>query len=197
VLSPAKVCTKCKVELPLTRFYRSSLTSDGLRHRCAPCCTADNARWYKGHRAKIKAASTKWHKDHPEEVRARSARRRKDNPGAAKLANAKWRNGHRTKVTATNAKWKKDHAEAVAADSAKRRANKITATPAWADHNAIKLFYVEAAAKTAATGHPHHVDHIVPLRARFVCGLHTHQNLRVIPGRENGSKGNRFWPDMP
>jgi hypothetical protein len=42
-----------------------------------------------------------------------------------------------------------------------------------------------------------HVDHIVPLVSKFVCGLHCEANLQLLPGPENQRKGNRVWPDMP
>jgi len=46
-------------------------------------------------------------------------------------------------------------------------------------------------------GYDFHVDHIVPLKSPLVSGLHTEANLRLLPGAENRSKHNRFWPDMP
>ena len=56
---------------------------------------------------------------------------------------------------------------------------------------------VSAMQRTKAIGFQWHVDHIVPLQSPIVCGLHTIENLQVIPGALNLAKGNRMWPQMP
>ena len=63
------------------------------------------------------------------------------------------------------------------------------ATPQWADLDAIDAIYLEAASRRA-TGEDVHVDHVLPLRGKTVCGLHVHTNLAIIPASENLSKGN-------
>ena len=41
------------------------------------------------------------------------------------------------------------------------------------------------------------VDHIVPLKSSFVCGLNVPWNLRRVPKHINQQKSNNHWPDHP
>lgn len=68
------------------------------------------------------------------------------------------------------------------------------ATPPWADRNEIALFYGRARNFSRQTGITHVVDHIIPITHWRVCGLHTPDNLQVIPHEENGRKHNH-WGD--
>lgn len=68
---------------------------------------------------------------------------------------------------------------------------KYRATPLWSDSYRIDLVYEKA------KGLGMHVDHIVPIQSRIVCGLHVWGNLQLLTGSENSKKGNRHWPDMP
>lgn len=65
------------------------------------------------------------------------------------------------------------------------------ASPLWADLDAIKDVYLEAEYMQM------HVDHIIPLRSKLVCGLHVWDNLQLLTPKANLAKGNRHWPDMP
>jgi hypothetical protein len=75
---------------------------------------------------------------------------------------------------------------------------KMRNTPKWFDARMVEVFFYAVARRwTKERGKLYVVDHIVPLNHPLVCGLHSQHNLRVVPWRENASKGNRWWPDMP
>lgn len=78
------------------------------------------------------------------------------------------------------------------ARNAKREADKLKATPAWADLFAIGLIYQRARELTEQTGIPHEVDHVVPLRHPLVCGLHVEGNLQVLTAAANNKKNNTW-----
>lgn len=61
------------------------------------------------------------------------------------------------------------------------------ATPPWHNPAPINEFL-------AACPDGHHIDHIVPLRGKNVCGLHTLSNLQYLPARENLEKSNKVDP---
>lgn len=70
----------------------------------------------------------------------------------------------------------------------RRAAALILASPAWRDRAAIRIIYEEARRRTKETGIQYHVDHFYPLQGDLCCGLHVHQNLRIITASENYSK---------
>lgn len=79
--------------------------------------------------------------------------------------------------------------------AAKRRANKLQASPCWLtkeDYKVIEIEYRLATWCSDVMGEKYHVDHIVPLQGKKVCGLHVPWNLRVIPATENIRKGNKY-----
>jgi len=79
----------------------------------------------------------------------------------------------------------------------KRRKEAIEkATPRWLtmEHRtSIRVVYAERDKRILTDGKASwHVDHIVPLQGKDVCGLHVPWNLRVISQRDNLKKSNKM-----
>ncbi len=71
------------------------------------------------------------------------------------------------------------------AQQAYRKALQLKATPKWADIGKIREIY-----QNCPSGY--HVDHIIPLRGKNICGLHIETNLQYLPAQENLKKSNKF-----
>jgi hypothetical protein len=91
--------------------------------------------------------------------------------------------------------WAQENRGRMRAKCAARRARKNMATPAWADEAAIRAIYEECARLIDETGVRYEVDHIIPLKGETVCGLHVHQNLRIVTQLENRQKYTKLEPD--
>lgn len=63
-----------------------------------------------------------------------------------------------------------------------RKTAKIMARPAWGQEG-IEDFY-----KKCPEGY--HVDHIIPLRGKYICGLHVLANLQYLTAKDNLAKSN-------
>lgn len=88
-------------------------------------------------------------------------------------------------------KWASANRGAVAKLAQDKRARKLKATPSWANMDAIRRVYDEAA-WLVSVGVDAHVDHIVPLKGKTVCGFHVEYNLRIITAYENRKKYNKL-----
>ena len=91
--------------------------------------------------------------------------------------------------------WKRNNLLQIRADTKARRRKHRQATPRWLSRkqkSEIRQLYQIAITMTKTTGEQYVVDHIVPLRSEFVCGLHVPWNLRVITREENLRKSNQL-----
>jgi hypothetical protein len=138
----------------------------------------------------------KYREDFPERKSASDARNYSKNSEKIKANVKKWYKENRDWALERQLAYNRLNAGATNARISFRKAWKIRATPAWANRFAIKTIYSKCQRLTAWTQELYNVDHIVPLKSKFVCGLHCEANLRIIPKLENLVKSNLHWPDM-
>lgn len=196
-----KTCTACGVEKCVSEFYKLRRDSDALKARCKRCSLAASSANQKAAYAKNperkRAQAAAWAAANPERRLENKKRQYALNPEAKLAKNAAWRAANADRKREYQARWKAANRIKVAVERSEYRASKLNATPGWADRSKIAEFYFAADFLGMVTGEWHHVDHMVPLRSKLVCGLHAEQNLQVLPAKENLRKHNRYWPDMP
>lgn len=199
-----KVCSACKLEKPLSAYSKNKTRKDGYQHQCKACHSSAQKAYYEANKEQYatwyeanKERLADYNKAYYEANKEREAARKKAYYEANKERQAAYREANKERRAASMKAWQQANPDKVNAKVARRRAFKLQATPSWANSKAISEFYECAFAFKLYTGLEYHVDHIVPLKSKLVCGLHCESNLQVLEARTNLGKGNRWWPDMP
>lgn len=107
-----------------------------------------------------------------------------------------YRSANLAKIIAKNRAWYEANKDKVRAHQVRRRLGKLLATPPWHgefDRLVETEAYRLATLRKATLGIAWHVDHMLPIKGKRVCGLHCWQNLQVIPETLNLKKGARLW----
>ena len=124
----------------------------------------------------------------------KSYRERKAVSWAAK--NAKWRQENKDRIAEIDAEYRKKNKTARKVQRLKyKTAKRARSVNTWNDEFDL-LVFEEAQElcqlRAGETGFLWHIDHILPLRAKTVSGLHVAENIQVIPAVLNLLKGNKL-----
>lgn len=156
------------------------------KHNTGACsvCSVENKRKYvSAHRETVKAKNKEYRqRDYVKE--------------AQKLRYDSWRKLYPEKVKTATSNWRKNNLHKKAQTERLRKSKRREAKPSWVDEAALALIYQQADWLTRLLGVPYHVDHIVPLVNKNVCGLHVPWNLRIVEATENFKKGNSLLEDL-
>lgn len=200
-------CKSCQNEATKKNYNKEKSAQSAARWRknnpekYKEICSKSAKKRYKQNPDYFKRRAKEWREKNIEVARNKSREFREKNPDYAPSYNKAYYKENKEKIKINTKRWREANREKLlpfnAARVNRRNASKRNATPKWANQELIAKLYAEAAVMTAKTGVTFHVDHIVPMQSKIVCGLHCESNLRVIPGKDNQSKGNRYWPDCP
>lgn len=148
-------------------------------------------------RAAKLAKGKEWHERNKADKNAKNLEAYYKNHESRRAKRKEWLDANRDVVRQKAREYAKMNPDVLNRNTRKRYARKTQATPAWANSFFIAEAYKLAKLREVVCGGKWHVDHIVPLRSKLVCGLHCEANIRVIRAEENWRKNNKTWPGMP
>lgn len=166
-----KYCPKCKDIKKFYKFSKNSYTKSGCSSICIKC--SDVFRKEKGYKNNYNGYTAR-HKEYAKKNYLKN----------------------KEKVDKRNKEWfdKNPHKRLQYVN--KRRAAKLNATPAWSEDILISKVYEKAKWLESLTGLSYHVDHIIPIQGKNVCGLHVWANLQILERKLNISKSNKLQGDL-
>ena len=168
VFKQMKYCYKCKSCKSIDLFNSNKSRKDGLADECRDCKRQQDKNYAARHREEAKKRAFDWYHSNKERIKEKRS------------------------IYGSN--WKRLNKDKNCANSNRYRARKLNATPVWLteeQHRQIESFYWLAKLQNELTDECYHVDHIIPLKGKTVCGLHVPWNLQILAAKDNLSKSNK------
>lgn len=197
-----KKCNKCSKEKDLRLFSEHKTNKDGFYGECKECRNNASIEYRKRNKDKGIEYRKKWSKENPEYFKTRYENNKctilesqrehyNDNKEIYRARQQEWVNNNKAKSNAIKKRYK---AAKIKADPTHGNKENPWNNPEWLEFNnlAIQEFYDKAQELSVLTGLVYHVDHIIPLQGKLVCGLHVYNNLQVLLSTDNISKKNKF-----
>ena len=178
----SKTCSCCSRTKPVAEFNKKRSSLSGLaayQPKCRLCQKAENKDYYKNNKDTLSLKSKAHYQENKLEILEKSRAYNSKNRFAKRKYNQEYYQKNKGKFREYRSFSKKRLRDA---------------TPDWLtkDHKkAIAHFYTQAVDCSIVTGEPYHVDHIMPIKGKNVCGLHVPWNLQVLPADLNLSKKNK------
>lgn len=207
-----KSCTKCNVIKDLSEFKIDKRLKSGKSSVCKACSSkiarkwaldnieqhkSNNKLWREANKAYDSTRKIKWAKDNPERKKAIDKKYHTANREYRIQKTKMWREHNQERYLVNRRQYYQKYGYKILAYNKFREQLKCQRTPKWltdSDKFLIQQFYAEAKQKSKDTGVTYHVDHIIPLNGKLVCGLHVPNNLQVITAFENITKHNKYLP---
>lgn len=160
-----KVCPKCGESKPQESFHKDKNRKDGLSCWCKVCACKNSKRWAKENPDKVLSQKRKYNKE------------------------------NRLRINKYNDEIRKKYPDRHCARQKLRYFRKNRASPPWLSQEQkadISSIYTLAKKFEFVFGLKYHVDHIIPIKGEFVCGLHVPWNLQILEEKLNIKKSNKM-----
>ena len=174
-----KKCKSCAEAKPLSMFPDEKRNKDGKQGKCYDC-----ANEYFRTRSKRS------------DIAEKKQAYRNENKPRQDLYNKVYYSENRSKIASSVSDWQSLNKAKV---SSYKKSNKVRRKSGYVvltdvQKQEVESIYWLAKDLRAVTGQDYHVDHIVPLCGKTVCGLHVPWNLQVLPADLNLKKSNQYAP---
>ena len=205
-----KVCCSCKVVFPIEDFPKNKSQKDGRGGSCKPCKRLSDKQYRENNKDKVAAGKRKcylqkrehydsktkdWVKNNPERRKEICTKSYLTNQDTILEKQSIYRQNNKDLCNSRIKSWSERNADKIRAKDARRRSVQLNAQPPWLSAEQkrdIDSIYALARDCELVSGEKYHVDHIVPLQGKTVCGLHVPWNLQVLPASVNIGKSNKY-----
>ena len=184
ILQTTKICIDCKKRKSIFLYvYRHDTKK--LKNQCHKCVSKIKMEWKKNNRDIVLTSSRKRYGKYREEI-------------CYRMTTEYYIKHKKFKVLKRRRKRSKQHYQNnisyYTVKTAKQRALKLKHTfPQGVECKEMLEIYKKRAILNKKYGkNKYSVDHIIPLKHKYVCGLHTINNLRILLTIDNLKKGNKF-----
>jgi len=169
-------------------IYYEELENDPIRNR-------QRLDYLKEYREKNKVKAQKYGKKYRKENKQKLKIYRKEyaNSENGKSVIKKYFETNKDKIKETKQRYRNKNQHLFTERENKRNAIKKSAILSTTNFNKIKKIYEQAKQMENEAGIKYHVDHIIPLA---IGGAHHQDNLRIIPSKDNISKGKKYDPTL-
>lgn len=217
-----KTCKACGEPKPKDAFYPHRTTKDRLSQACRVCTQNTARAYRAKNHERLRQKALQARAANRTGLAARARQDYAENREARKATQKAYRAKNSARLAEKNRAFRADNPEYFSAYERSRSSTKYLinllhrlqnpqkwraymaeyarlrsahlkqAQPPWADRKKIRDVYLACQMISEMSGVPHHVDHIVPLRGKTVCGLHIETNLQILTASDNLRKSNSY-----
>tara|TARA_R110000751_G_C13598017_1_gene461822 strand:- start:83 stop:688 length:606 start_codon:yes stop_codon:yes gene_type:complete len=186
ILQLTKICIDCQKRKSIFLYDHRNDTHK-LKNQCHRCVVIQKIQWKKDNREKVLKGSKERYRKYKTQICYRMSSEYYIKNKMFAVLSRKYQRGK---------KHYQNNKHYYAVKTAKQRALKLKHTfPHGVECKKILQLYKKRNNLNKKYGrNKYSVDHIIPLKHKYICGLHTINNLRIITTKENLTKYNKFTP---